>query len=132
MTEQSTEPPTEQPAAPKPAPAPTDTIEFDDFAKVKLRVGRVVEASDHPNADKLLLLKVDLGDEQRQLCAGLRGHYTPEELVGRNIIVVANLAPRMMRGQQSQGMLLAASTADHSKIVLLCPERDIEPGSSVS
>ena len=116
----------------EPSPAKPDTITFDDFAKVKLRVGRVVEAADHPNADKLLVLKVDLGSEQRQIVAGLRGYYTAEQLVGRNIVIVANLAPRMMRGQESQGMLLAASNADRSRVIVLSPESDIEPGSVVS
>ena len=95
-------------------------------------MARVLEACDHPNADKLILLKIDLGTEQRQLCAGLRGHYDPASLVGRLIIVVANLAPRMMRGQESNGMLLAASTPDHTRIILLQPDADIEPGSKVS
>ena len=116
----------------EPSPVKTDTITFDDFAKIKLRVGRVVEAADHPNADKLLVLKVDLGNEQRQIVAGLRGYYTAEQLVGRNIILVANLAPRMMRGQESQGMLLAASNFDRSRVIVLSPESDIEPGSVVS
>jgi tRNA-binding protein len=116
----------------EPSPVKTDTITFDDFAKVKLRVGRVLEAADHPNADKLLVLKVDLGNEQRQIVAGLRGYYTAEQLVGRNIILVANLAPRMMRGQESQGMLLAASNSDRSRVIVLSPESDIEPGSVVS
>lgn len=108
------------------------TIAFEDFAKIKLRVGRVVEAGPHPNADKLLVLKVDLGDEQRQLCAGIKGHYAPEDLVGTNIIVVANLAPRMMRGFESQGMLLAASNADKSQVILLTTREPIAPGSAVS
>jgi methionine--tRNA ligase beta chain len=107
-------------------------ITFDDFVKVDLRVARVLEAAEHPNADKLLVLKVDLGGEQRQVCAGIRGHYDPQTLVGRLIIVVRNLAPRTMRGQVSQGMLLAASTPDHSRIILLQPDADIEPGSKVS
>ncbi len=119
-------------ATSQPAPPPGDTITFDEFAKVKLRVGRVVEAARHPNADKLLVLQVDLGAERRQICAGLVGHYEPEQLVGRNIIVVANLAPRMMRGQVSQGMLLAASNAEHTEVIFLTPERDIAPGSGVS
>jgi len=110
----------------------TETISFDDFTKVRLRVGRVVEAGDHPNADKLLLIKVDLGDEQRQVCAGLKGHYTPEQLIGRNLILVTNLAPRMMRGIESRGMLLAATTPDHSRVVVLTTEADIAPGSPVS
>jgi len=86
----------------------SDTITFDEFLKVKMRVGKVIEASEHPNADKLVVIKVDLGDEQRQVVAGLKGHYTPEQLVGRNLIIVTNLAPRMMRGVESKGMLLAA------------------------
>lgn len=109
-----------------------ETIQFDDFVKVDLRVARVLEAFDHPNADKLIVLKIDLGSEQRQICAGLRGHYDPAALVGRLIIVVANLAPRMMRGQESKGMLLAASPPDHARIVLLQPDADIEPGAKVS
>lgn len=107
-------------------------IQYDDFAKVQLRVAKVLEAAPHPNADKLLVLKVDLGDEQRQICAGIRGHYEPEALVGRNIVVVANLAPRMMRGQESNGMLLAASNADHSRILLVSPDAGVEAGWSVS
>ena len=118
---------TEQP--PQPA---TDCSSIDDFAKIKLRVGRVLEASPHPNADKLLVLKVDLGDEQRQICAGIRAYYQPEQLVGRNIVVVANLAPRMMRGLESKGMLLAASNPEHTSVVVLTTERDVAPGSSVS
>jgi methionyl-tRNA synthetase len=117
----------EQPKSPQP-----EMISFDEFTKVKLRVGKVVEASDHPNADKLIVLGVDLGDERRQIVAGLKGHYTPEELVGRNLVLVTNLAPRMMRGKQSQGMLLAASTPDHSRVIVLTTASDVEPGSTVS
>ncbi len=115
-----------------PKESPTNQITFDDFARIQLRVGRVIEAEDHPNADRLIVLKVDLGDEQRQLCAGLRGHYTPEELVGKNVVVVANLAPRKMRGLESQGMLLAASSADDSQVIIVNPDSDIAPGSGVS
>lgn len=109
-----------------------DLISYDDFCKIKLRVGKVLEAAEHPNADKLLILQVDLGDERRQLVAGLKEHYAPDQLVGRNIVVVANLAPRKMRGQESQGMLLAASTADHSQVILLTTAEDIAAGSGVS
>lgn len=109
----------------------TETISFDDFTKVKLRVGRVMAAEDHPNADKLLLIKVDLGDEQRQICAGLKGHYSPEDLVGKNLIIVTNLAPRTMRGEISNGMLLAASTDDHEQVVVLTTMTDIAAGSQV-
>ena len=107
-------------------------ITFDDFAKVRLRVGRVIEAANHPNADKLLVLKVDLGDEQCQICAGIKSNYAPEQLIGKNIVMVANLAPRTMRGVESNGMLLAASNADRSKIIVLTTDADIEPGSAVS
>src|SRR4051812_47274354 len=97
-----------------------DPIVYDDFAKVDLRVAKVLEARPHPNADKLLILQVDLGDEQKQILAGIREHYTPEQLVGRRIVVVNNLAPRMLRGETSNGMLLAASSGD--KVILLGPD----------
>jgi methionyl-tRNA synthetase len=113
-------------------PARSDTVSFDDFSRLDLRVGKVIEASDHPNADKLIVLKVDLGDEQRQICAGIKGHYAPDQLVGKNLVLVANLAPRTMRGIPSQGMLLAASTPDHSRVIIVSPESDVPPGSRVS
>ncbi|MCZ6684273.1 MAG: methionine--tRNA ligase subunit beta [Planctomycetota bacterium] len=129
--------PTPAPSEPKaPTPAPSEpqapTISFDDFAKLDLRVAKVLEAHDHPNADRLIVLKIDLGTEQRQLVAGLRGHYEPADLVGRLIVVVKNLAPRKMRGEESQGMLLAASDDDENQVILLSPERDIAPGAAVS
>ena len=107
-------------------------VQFDDFLKLDLRVGTITQAEIHPSADKLLVLQVNLGTEQRQLVAGLRGHYEPAALVGQQIIVVANLAPRMMRGLESKGMLLAASTDDHTQVILLTTERPIAPGSRVS
>ena len=113
-------------------PDQPETITFEDFAKIKMRVGKIVEAGDHPNADKLLVLKVDLGDEQRQLVAGLKGHYQAEDLVGTNIIVVTNLAPRSMRGVESQGMLLAATTPGYAEVVLLTTREPIAHGSDVS
>ncbi len=95
-----------------------DPIVYDDFAKVELRVAKVLEARPHPNADKLLLLQVDLGEEApRQIVAGIKAHYPPESLVGRMIVVVANLAPAMLRGETSNGMLLAATSGE--KVVLL-------------
>ncbi len=107
-------------------------ISFDDFLKLDLRVGTVIQAEAHPNADKLLVLQVDLGSEQRQLVAGLRGYYEPGALVGKQIIVAVNLAPRMMRGVESRGMLLAATSEDRSQVILLTTERPIAPGSRVS
>jgi methionine--tRNA ligase beta chain len=107
------------------------TIVIDDFLKVDLRVATVISAEAHPQADKLIVLQVDLGDHQRQIIAGIRGHYEPAALVGSQIIVVANLAPRVMRGLESNGMLLAASTADRSAVVVLRPERAVPPGTRV-
>ncbi len=107
-------------------------ITIDDFVKIELQVAKVLEATPHPNADKLMLLKVDLGNETRQLCAGIRGYYEAEQLVGKNIVVVANLAPRKMRGEMSQGMLLAGSTPDRSDVVLLTTDRNLPPGSRIS
>lgn len=106
-------------------------IQFDDFAKLDLRVATIKQAEPHPNADKLIVLQVDLGSEQRQIIAGIRGYYEPEQLVGQQIVVVANLAPRMMRGLESRGMLLAAVSADHSSVILVSPEKAAEPGASV-
>lgn len=113
---------------------PKPIITFQDFLKLDLRVAKVVEATDHPNADKLIVLKIDVGDEQRQLVAGLKGHYAPEELVGKTLIVAANLEPRKMRGFESQGMLLAASYErdGEQKVVILTTDTDAPPGSPVS
>jgi methionyl-tRNA synthetase len=84
-------------------------IQYDDFAKVRLRAGTVLSAEKHPKADKLLVLKVDVGEGRpRTIVAGIATKYAPDELVGRNVVVVANLAPRVMRGIASEGMLLAA------------------------
>ncbi len=106
-------------------------ITFDDFAKIDLRVATIRQAEAHPDADRLLVLQCDVGDQQRQILAGIRGHYEPEQLVGRQIVIVANLAPRRMRGLESQGMLLAASTEDHGEVILVSPERAIAAGSGV-
>ncbi len=109
-----------------------NVIQYDDFAKVDLRVATILKAEPHPNADKLVVLQIDLGTEQRQILAGIRQFYEPESLVGRQIIVVANLAPRAMRGLESNGMLLAASSADRSQVILLQPEKPLAPGAKVS
>ncbi len=108
------------------------TIQYDDFAKLDLRVATVLECAPHPNADKLLLLQIDVGGEKRQLCAGLKAHYAPEQLVGKQIIIVANLAPRTMRGQVSQGMLLAATDAASGRVIFITPSEPAASGSKVS
>jgi tRNA-binding protein len=140
------------PAAPKPAVAPAPSaapvpgapkpvVPFDDFAKIDLRVARILQAENHPSADRLFKLQLDDGSgTPRQICAGIRGYYTPDQLVGRLIIIVANLAPRVIRGEESRGMLLAASdvpkdAADPNvqrRVILLRPDADIPPGSIVS
>ena len=111
---------------------PPNVIQFDDFLKLDMRVGTITQAEAHPNADKLLVMQVDLGSEQRQLVAGLRGYYEPEELVGKQIIVVVNLAPRKMRGLESKGMLLAACSDDQSSVILLTTDKPCQPGFRVS
>lgn len=107
-------------------------IQYDDFAKLDLRVGTIQSAEPHPNADKLLVLKVDIGGEQRQIIAGIRAWYDPAALVGKQVIVVANLAPRAMRGLESQGMVLAASNADRSQVIVLTVEKPVEAGAKVT
>src|SRR4051812_35087385 len=98
-----------------------EPVTYDDFAKLELRVARVLEARAHPNADKLLLLQIDVGDEQpRQIVAGIRQHYTPEQLVGKRIVVVNNLAPAVIRGEASNGMLLAATSGE--RVIVLTPD----------
>jgi tRNA-binding protein len=113
-------------------PAAPDVIQFDDFAKLDLRVATIKAAEEHPNADKLIVLKVDTVGGERQIIAGIRGYYEPEQLVGMQIVIVANLAPRTMRGLESQGMLLAASSDDRSQVILVSPEKPIDPGAQVS
>jgi tRNA-binding protein len=112
-------------------------VSFDDFVKLDLRVAKIVEAEPHPNADRLLRLQLDDGSgTPRQICAGIKGHYEPEDLVGKSIVIVANLAPRKIRGEESRGMLMAASDAPKGEgersVILLTPMSDIEPGSTVS
>jgi methionyl-tRNA synthetase len=105
-------------------------ITIDDFRKVELKVATVKSAEPHPNADRLMVLRVDLGDEERQICAGIRSHYAPEDLVGKQIVVVANLETAKLRGLESQGMLLAAS--DDGRVIVLTPEKPVQPGAKIS
>jgi len=106
-------------------------ITFDDFLKVELRTARVLEAREHENADRLLVLKVDLGEMgERQIVAGIRGHYAPEDLVGRTVVVVANLEPAKIRGEESQGMMLAVVAGDTVRV--LSPDGAVDPGLKVS
>ncbi len=108
-----------------------DTIEYGDFAKIDLRVGKVLEAEPVPNSRKLVKLIVDIGGEKRQILAGLAKWYKPEDFVGKYVIVVANLKPKRMAGLVSQGMVLAAPCGDGEKPVLLTVEEPVEPGAKV-
>ncbi len=105
------------------------TISIQDFSEIDLRVAVIKSAEEHPNADKLVVLKIDAGDGEKQLVAGIKNHYSMEELVGKKIIIVNNLAPAVLRGVESQGMLLAARDGD--EVVLLTTEKDVGPGSRV-
>lgn len=107
-----------------------EMISIGDFAGIDLRIGRVTGVELHPNADKLYLLQVDLGDlGTRQLVAGLRQHYTPEELDGQLIVVIANIEPATLRGERSEGMLLCAQAGDD--VVHLTPAKAIAPGAKI-
>ena len=105
------------------------TISIQNFSEIDLRVAEIKAVEEHPDADKLLVLKIDAGDGEKQLVAGIKNHYSAEELIGRKIIVVNNLAPAALRGMESQGMLLAAKDGD--KVVLLTTEKDIASDSRV-
>ena len=119
-------------STPPPAP-PTPTITYDDFAKLDLRVATVLECKPHANADKLLVLQVELANgERRQICAGVRAHYQPEQLVGKQLVIVANLEPRKLRGELSQGMILAASDPATQKVIVVGPTEAVAAGSKVS
>ncbi len=104
-------------------------ITIEDFAKVELKVGKVLEANKVEGSNKLVVMKVDTGEE-RQIVAGIGKAYTPEQLVGKSIVVVVNLEPAKLMGVESNGMLLAASD-DEGKIVLLSPDQEIKAGSRV-
>jgi len=112
-------------------PGANSKITIEDFAKVELRVGEIKSAERIQGADKLLKLLVDIGDEVRQVLAGIALAYAPEELIGRKVVIVANLAPRKMRGLESNGMLLAASVGADGKPVLCTFAEEIQPGAKV-
>jgi methionyl-tRNA synthetase len=117
-------------STPAPEPAPrAATITIDDFAKVELRVAQVRVAEPVKGADRLLRLEVDLGNEVRQIVAGIAGAYKPEELIGRKVVIVANLQPRKLRGLESNGMIVAASVGEKGKPVLAGFLEDVEIGA---
>ena len=105
-------------------------ITFDAFSKLELVIGTVVSVEDHPNADRLRILKVDIGEEiPRTLVAGLKGHYEPGELEGMSVVVAANLEPAKLRGVESRGMILAAQDGD--TVSVLKPDKPVSNGSRV-
>ena len=109
-----------------------EEVNFDDWEKLDLRVAEVKEVEEIEGADKLYKLILDVGElGERVICSGLKEYFSKEELKRKKIIYFANLKPRKMRGVESQGMLLAASTEDHQKVILLAPESDIENGTRV-
>ena len=107
-----------------------DNIEFDDFMKLDIRVGKVLECTKVPKADKLLQFRIDDGLGGRTIVSGIAKYYNPEELVGKNVCFVANLAPRKLRGIESQGMILSAEDAD-GRLVVITPADEVKPGSEV-
>jgi len=105
-------------------------LTIDDFRRLDLRIATITAAESHPNADRLLVLQIDLGSEQRQLVAGIRAHYEPGMLIGKQIVVVANLEPAVLRGKESQGMLLAASDPE-GRLAFVTPEKPVSNGAAV-
>jgi methionyl-tRNA synthetase len=105
-------------------------ITIDDFRKLEIVTAKIVEVSEHPNADRLYVLKVDIGGEIRQIVAGIRQFYKKEDLLARNVVVLKNLQPAVIRGVESNGMLLA--TKDDLTLAVLTPEKEVKLGSPVS
>jgi len=104
-------------------------VSLEEFKKLELITARIKEAREHPDADRLYVLQIDTGKEEKQLVAGIRKAYTPEQLIGRQIVVINNLEPAVIRGQESRGMLLAVGDKDGT--ALLSPDREVEVGSTV-
>lgn len=108
-----------------------EKIKIEEFGKLDLRVATIEEVEPHPNADRLYVLKIKVGEERKQIVAGVRKFYGIDELRGRKIIVVNNLEPSVIRGVESNGMLLAASNGDKSILSLVGPDRQIDDGNKV-
>ncbi len=113
----------------KEEPKEDNLISIDEFAKVEIKIGKVIECKKHEDADKLLVSKIKIGDEVRQIVSGIAKHYAPEDFVGKNVAVVTNLKPVKLRGVLSEGMILAAS--DKNALGVLIPDKEIADGSEV-
>ncbi len=105
-------------------------VTFEEFKKLEIKVAKIKEVIDHPNADKLYVITIDLGDKTKQIVAGIKNFYSKEALIGRQIIMVDNLEPAIIRGVESQGMLLAAK--DDVTLSILTTEREVKLGSAIS
>ena len=114
----------------KPSVPDRPTVSFAEFKKLELRVATVLEAGAHPNADNLLLLRVRVGDREKQIVAGIRKYRDPESLVGGRVVVADNLEPAVLRGERSEGMLLAV--LDGEEFALLVPDANVRDGSLVT
>jgi len=104
-------------------------ISFEEFKKVELKIATIKSVEDHPDADRLYVLKIAIGDEEKQIVAGIKKHYGKDELVNRQVVVVNNLEPVILRGVESQGMLLAAG--DEEGLAVLTPDKAMASGSSI-
>jgi len=104
-------------------------ISFEDFKKLEIITARVEEVRDHPDASKLLILKIDTGETKKEIVAGIKNYYSKEDLVGKNIVIINNLEPAVIRGIESSAMLLAAQ--DENGISVIVPDRPVKPGSKV-
>ena len=105
-------------------------VTFDQFKAMDIRIGKILSAEDHPNADKLYVVKVDIGGDTKTMVAGIKEHYAKEDLPNRQVVVITNLEPATIRGVQSEGMVLA--TKDGDKLAILMPEKEVTVGSRVS
>lgn len=109
-----------------------DLVDIEYLSKIKFKVGLVEHAEEVPKSNKLLRLEVSLGaDDKRQILAGIKQFYSPESLIGKQIVVVSNLKPAKLMGLESQGMLLAGMTPDGTTLAILSPEKELQPGSEV-
>ena len=104
-------------------------VSFEEFKKLDIRIAKILEVKEHPNADKLFILKIDTGEKQKQIVAGIRNFYKKQDLLGKQIVVIDNLEPVTIRGESSEGMLLAAQGDD--SISVLIPDRSIRTGAKV-
>ena len=134
MTEETADTqPTPKLARPPQTPAPSEEgiglVTYDDFAKLQLRTAKIMDAEKVPETSKLLRLEIMMGSERRQLVAGIALHYEPEQLIGKTVVVIANLKPAKIRGVESQGMLLAASKGESLRLVTL--DGELSSGASV-